>query len=59
MREHERFLHKFTIQFKMFDTNLDGVLNELEFRSLVISLGVLQTDAEIQNLLELVDPYNN
>lgn len=43
----------------MFDTNLDGVLNELEFRSLVISLGVLQTDAEIQNLLELVDPYNN
>jgi len=41
LREHERFLQKFNLNFKRFDLNQDGVVDEQEFRALVISMGVL------------------
>ena len=38
---------------------MDGVLNEQEFRSLVLSMGVLKDEGEVEYLLHQVDPYNN
>lgn len=38
---------------------MDGVINEQEFRSLVISMGVLREQGEVEYLLHQVDPYNN
>ena len=59
MREHERFLMKFNDNYKRFDLNMDGVVNETEFRSLVISMGVLRDQGEIEYLLHQIDPFNN
>ena len=35
LSEHERFLSKFTKQFKMVDTEALGILNELQFKQLL------------------------
>lgn len=59
LKEHERFLLKFNQNFKRFDLNQDGVLDESEFRSLVISMGVLKEQQEVEQLLHQIDPYNN
>lgn len=41
LREHERFLKKFNFSFKQSDNNSDGVIDEVEFRSLVIGMGIM------------------
>jgi Ca2+-binding EF-hand superfamily protein len=51
LREHERFLQKFNQNFKRFDLNQDGIVDEQEFRALVISMGVLNDQSEIEQLL--------
>lgn len=48
LKEHERFLLKFNQNFKRFDLNQDGVLDESEFRSLVVGMGVLAEEAEVE-----------
>lgn len=50
---------KFNQNFKRFDLNQDGVLDENEFRSLVISMGVLKEQQEVEQLLHQIDPFNN
>ena len=45
--------------FKQVDTNLDGMVNEEEFRELLTRLQVLQRQEEIEFLLQSIDPYNN
>jgi Ca2+-binding EF-hand superfamily protein len=59
LKEHERFLLKFNQNFKRFDLDQDGVLNERDFRSLVLSMGVLKDDVEVEQLLHQIDPFNN
>lgn len=59
LKEHERFLQKFNWRFKRFDSDQDGILNEQQFKDLANSLGVLNNEKEVENLLHLVDPYNN
>jgi Ca2+-binding EF-hand superfamily protein len=39
LKEHEKFLGFFVNMFKRVDTDRDGILNENEFRNLMISLG--------------------
>ena len=57
--EHERFLHKFTEYFKAVDSDTNGVVDENEFRELVQSMQVIETDQELDFLLQSVDPHNN
>ena len=45
--------------FKQFDVNADGILNEQEFRSLLISMEILRDQNEIEQILHQIDPYNN
>ena len=76
LEEHENFLCKFTFEFKKQDTDCNGILDEAQFRDLIINMHqVCETndanfaqglfsfnqnvEAEIQSLLEAVDPQNN
>lgn len=69
LSEHENFLRKFTLQFKLVDRAATGVLNELQFKELLHNMhrvcegGLFSfeqdVDAELDRLLEAVDPQNN
>ena len=67
--EHENFLSKFTQEFKQVDSEALGVLNEHQFKLLIANMHQVcdgglfsfeqDVDAEIESLLEGVDPQNN
>merc|ERR1712166_1650290 len=59
LKGHEKFLLKFMKLFRQFDKDKNGVINEEEFRQLIIATDPNKTDKEIQDLLNLVDPHNN
>jgi hypothetical protein len=59
LKGHEKFLLKFMKLFRQFDKDKNGVINEEEFRQLIIATDPNKTDQEIQDLLNLVDPHNN
>lgn len=59
LKGHERFLHKFVKLFRQFDTDRNGILNELEFRKLILATDPNKTEEEIDSLLNSIDPYNN
>merc|ERR1711918_35864 len=59
LKGHEKFLLKFMKLFRQFDKDKNGVVNEEEFRQLIIATDPNKTDQEIQDLLNLVDPHNN
>jgi len=59
LKGHEKFLLKFMKLFRQFDKDKNGVINEEEFRQLIIATDPNKTDLEIQDLLNLVDPHNN
>jgi len=59
LKGHEKFLLKFMKLFRQFDKDKNGVINEEEFRQLIIATDPNKTDKEIQALLNLVDPHNN
>lgn len=44
----------------MMDSDSNGVLSEDEFRYLLLErMQVVESDAEINYLLKIIDPYNN
>ena len=59
LKGHEKFLLKFMKLFRQFDKDKNGVINEEEFRQLIIATDPNKTDQEIQDLLNMVDPHNN
>ena len=69
LQEHEKFLSKFTQEFKKVERESTGVLDELQFKFLINQMhnicegGLFSFDqdvaAEIDLLLEAVDPQNN
>lgn len=59
MIEHEKFLSSFTSLFKSVDTDSNGIIDENEFRDLIIKMGVVSTMEEVEQLLSIVDPHNN
>lgn len=69
LQEHEKFLSKFTLEFKKVESEGTGVLNELQFKYLINQMhnicdgGLFSFEqdvaAEIDLLLEAVDPQNN
>jgi hypothetical protein len=59
LKGHEKFLLKFMKLFRQFDKDKNGVINEEEFRQLIIATDPNKNDGEIQDLLNMVDPHNN
>lgn len=59
LQEHERFLIKFTDLFKSVDNDQDGVISEVQFKDLLTMMNVMESEADIEQLLAHVDPYNN
>lgn len=64
LQEHERFLGEFNQLFKQVDQDHNGVINEGEFRELIVSMNVVVanptgTNGEIDTLLRVIDPFNN
>ena len=60
LHEHLKFLFRFTVLFKMVDSDNNGVLSEEEFRSLLLErMQVVNSDEEVNFLLKHIDPYNN
>ena len=64
LQEHERFLSEFNQLFKQVDHDKNGVINEEEFRELIVSMNVMVhnqngTTKEIDTLLRVIDPFNN
>lgn len=45
--------------FKQVDTDLDGIIQEDEFRQLMDQMNLVSSDEEVQLLLYQVDPFNN
>lgn len=59
LKGHERFLSMFVKLFRQFDMDRNGILNELEFRSLLLAINSNRTPDEITQLISMMDPYNN
>lgn len=58
LKEHEKFLSRFTQEFRSVDIDNDGVLNEPQFRALMKRLRVIPAE-KIESFLHVIDPYNN
>ena len=58
-KEHEKYLKNFVRAFKKSDTNADGVVNEREFKKLIISLGLGFEEGDSNRLLQIIDPFDN
>lgn len=56
---HEKFLEKFLQLFKMVDSDNDGIINEEEFRDLVLNMDLGFTEEDVDRLLQIIDPYDN
>lgn len=61
IRLRDKYLFNFLNVFKAVDSNNDGILNENEFKELIIKLNIFtneNTDSSFENLIVLVDPFN-
>lgn len=54
----QRYLSKFLQLFRRFDTDHNGILNEQEFRQLLLALGS-KTEAQLRKCIKSVDPHNH
>jgi len=57
LKSHEKYIKKFIEAFRMHDTDLNGILSEDEFKNLVTSMKLFNSNNETQNLLLIVDPF--
>jgi len=57
LKSHEKYLRKFIKFFQAIDNDMNGILNEEEFRQLLNNMKI--SDSVTTNLLQKVDPYNN
>ena len=58
LREHEKFLSRFSVEFRVVDVNNDGVVDEGQFRTLMKRLKVVPVEL-IEKFLQDIDPFNN
>lgn len=45
--------------FKSVDSDNNGILDETEFHNLIIKMGIIDSEEDIESLLAIVDPHNN
>jgi Ca2+-binding EF-hand superfamily protein len=56
---HEKFLSKFRRLFREVDNDRNGVVNESEFRDMVLKMDPNKNLNSLDKILIIVDPYNN
>ena len=59
LKGHERFLSKFVQLFKQVDNDKNGIVNEAEFRKLLLAMNPDRADSDIEYWLNHIDPWNN
>jgi len=59
LKAHEKYIKYFINLFKEFDTDTNGIINETEFRGLVVKMNICNSEDDIDHLLQIVDPYAN
>jgi hypothetical protein len=59
LTEHERFCAPFRDVFRRMDTDNNGVLDEREFRDLVMTLAPTKPAKQLDELLAAIDPWEN
>ncbi|CAD8202164.1 unnamed protein product [Paramecium pentaurelia] len=59
LKSHEKYLKKFIVIFKEMDTDLNGIIDENEFRNLIDVLNFDASDLDIQRYLNIIDPYSH
>lgn len=59
LKGHEKFLSKFLTLYRNVDRDQDGVINENEFRELVMSMDMGLDEDDIVRLLQIVDPFDH
>mmetsp|Transcript_25802 Transcript_25802/g.39660 ORF Transcript_25802/g.39660 Transcript_25802/m.39660 type:complete len:118 (-) Transcript_25802:388-741(-) len=64
LQEHEKFLSQFNRLFKQVDTDHNGVIDEEQFRTLILDMNIAiqhpsDTEADIRKLLKIIDPNSN
>ena len=59
LNNHEKFLNKFIQIFRKVDNDADGIINEQEFRKLIILMDLGFSEDDINRLLQIIDPYDN
>jgi hypothetical protein len=59
LRGHEKFLNKFIQIFRKVDNDADGIINEQEFRKLIVFMDLGFSEDAIFRLLQVIDPYDN
>ena len=52
-------MSSFTTIFKSVDGDSNGILDENEFRELIMRMEILNSMEEVETLLSVVDPHNN
>ena len=45
--------------FKEVDTDCNGIVDEDQFKELIIKMGVVSTMEDVDQLLSIIDPHNN
>ncbi|EEH11761.1 EF hand protein, putative (macronuclear) [Tetrahymena thermophila SB210] len=58
LKSHEKFLKKFILLFRSVDKDLNGVIDEEQFKELIDKMDVKKDDTEIQRYLSILDPFN-
>lgn len=59
LMSHERFLRKFVKSFEAEDADRDGILSEEQFVNLVRDINIVESDEQVQIILNKADPNNN
>jgi hypothetical protein len=59
LKGHEKFLRQFCAVFREYDPEAKGLLDEKDFRLLVLKVNPNKTHDELDHLVAAVDPYNN
>lgn len=59
LRSHEKFLKNFILGFRKIDKDLNGIINEFEFKELCNLVEDQNILIDSDKLLMTVDPYNH
>ena len=64
LEEHERFLQEFNLLFKEVDGDHNGIINEEEFKQLILAMNVVvqnvnEANRDVETLLKVIDPHGN
>jgi len=59
LKSHEKFLKNFVSLYRTVDKDMNGIIDEGEFRIMVNNMERYSIQPDVQKLLVVVDPYNH